>query len=74
MNIKDLAFEFFAIILFGFFVGYIIAVNTKNNIWIVVFFLIGVFCAFGRFFKLIKEFEGGCIENRTKKREKKQRR
>ncbi|ACX72759.1 hypothetical protein Metvu_0901 [Methanocaldococcus vulcanius M7] len=70
MNIKDLAFEFFTIIIIGLFIGYLIAMNTKNNIWIVVFFLIGVFCAFGRFFRLIKEFEGDCIENRREKKER----
>ena len=57
MYLRDVAYEFFIIIVLSIFVGYIIAEYTNNNVWIVVLLLFGIFCAFGRFFKMIKDYE-----------------
>jgi F0F1-type ATP synthase assembly protein I len=57
MYLKDIAYEFFMMIVLGIFIGYIIAEYTDNNMWIVVFLLFGIFCAFGRLFKTIKDYE-----------------
>ena len=57
MYLRDVAYEFFIIIVLSIFVGYIIAEYTDNNVWIVNFLLFGIFCAFGRFFKMIKDYE-----------------
>ena len=57
MYLRDVAYEFFIIIVLSIFVGYIIAEYTNNNVWIVVLLSFGIFCAFGRFFKMIKDYE-----------------
>ena len=57
MYLRDVAYEFFIIIVLSIFVGYIIAEYTNNNVWIVVLLLFGIFCAFGRLFKMIKDYE-----------------
>ena len=57
MYLRDVAYEFFIIIVLSIFVGYIIAEYTDNNVWIVIFLLFGIFCAFGRLFKMIKDYE-----------------
>ncbi|ACV24043.1 AtpZ/AtpI family protein [Methanocaldococcus fervens] len=57
--LRDVAFEFFMIIALSIFIGYIIAENTNNKLWIVIFLLFGIFCAFGRLFKMIEDYEKG---------------
>ncbi|MEO2117540.1 MAG: AtpZ/AtpI family protein [Methanocaldococcus sp.] len=71
MYLKDIAFEFFIMIVLGIFVGYIIAEYTNDNIWVVVFLLLGIFCAFGRLFKMIKDYEkGDFVGKNTEKKDK----
>jgi len=71
MYLRDIAFEFFTMIVLGIFIGYIIAEYTNNNIWIVVFLLLGIFCAFGRLFKMIEDYEKGDFVGKNKNARKK---
>ncbi|WP_423793037.1 AtpZ/AtpI family protein [Methanocaldococcus indicus] len=55
--IKDIAFELVSSIVIGLIVGYILAKHFNNNIFIPIFFILGVISGFYRIYKFVKNIE-----------------